>query len=74
MKHIFKSKLKEPVSIMNTKGDFDFTDFLSKYVLNGSEYTLWEVDEEEQSALFFQKAKDNPIYFSRNAMLRILLE
>ena len=66
-----KSKLKEPVSIMTTKGDLDFTDFLSKYVLNGSEYTLWEVDEEERSALFFQKAKNNPIYFSRNAMLRI---
>ena len=30
---------------------------------------FWEVDEEEQSALFFQKAKNNPIYFNHNAML-----
>ena len=52
-----KSKLKESVSVMTTKGDFDFTDFLSKYVLNGSEYTLWEVDEEERSALFFQRGE-----------------
>ena len=46
-----------------------FTEILSKYVLNGAEYVLWEVDEEEQEALFFQKVNDNPIYFSQNAML-----
>ena len=33
--------------------------------------TLWEVDEEKQKALFFQKVNDNPIYFSRNAMLTL---
>ncbi len=66
-----QSKLNDPVSVLNAKGDFDFTEFLSKYVLNGAEYELWEVDEEEQEALLFQKVKDNPIYFSRNAMLTL---
>ena len=66
-----KSKLNDPVSVLNAKGDFDFTEILSKYVFNGAEYELWEVDEEAREALLFQKVKDNPIYFSRNAMLTL---
>lgn len=68
-----KSILKEPVSVMNEKGDYDFTEFLSKHVLFGSDYVLWDVDEEERQALFFQKVKDNPIYFSRKAMLTVFM-
>lgn len=64
-----QSKLNDPVSVMNAKGDFDFTEILAKYVLNGAEYELWDVDEEAQEALLFQKVKDNPIYFSSNAKL-----
>jgi regulatory protein YycI of two-component signal transduction system YycFG len=63
--------LNDPVSVMNAKGDFDFKEILSKYVLNGAEYKLWEVDKEAKKALFFQKVKDNPIYFSQNAMLTL---
>jgi len=66
-----QSKLNNPVSVLNAKGDFDFTEILSKYVLNGTEYELWSVDEEKQQALLFQKVKDNPIYYSRNAMLKL---
>ncbi len=67
-----QSTLDIPISIRNVKGEYSFTEFLSKNVLNGSEYTLWEeVKEEEQQALFFQKANDNPIYFSPDAMLVI---
>ena len=51
------------VSVLNTKGEYDFTEFLSKYVLNGEEYVLWEVDEENRQALFFQKVNDNPNLF-----------
>lgn len=68
-----KSVLKEPVSVMNAKGDYDFTEFLSKYVLHGKDYLLWEVNVEARQALLFQKVKDNPIYFSRNAMLTLFL-
>ncbi|MBO0587538.1 two-component system regulatory protein YycI [Sporosarcina sp. E16_8] len=66
-----QSKLNDPVSVLNAKDNFDFTEILTKYVLNGVEYELWDVDEEAQTALFFQKVKDNPIYFSRNAMLTL---
>ncbi|WP_186671919.1 two-component system regulatory protein YycI [Sporosarcina sp. BP05] len=66
-----QSELNDPVSVLNEKGDFDFTKVLSKYVLNGAEYELWTVNEETRQALLFQKVKDNPIYFSRNAMLTL---
>ena len=68
-----KSNLIKPVSVTNAKGDYDFTDFLSKHVLYGADYVLWDVDEEARQALFFQKVKDNPIYFSRNAMLKVFM-
>jgi regulatory protein YycI of two-component signal transduction system YycFG len=70
-KMLIQSKLNDPISVLNAKGDFDFTEILSKYVLNGSKYTLWDVDKEEQKALLFQKVDDNPIFFSRSSMLTL---
>ncbi len=66
-----QSKMDTPVSVRSAKGDSVFTDFLLKYVLNGMEYVLWEVNEEERQALFFQKVDNYPIYFSPDAMLVI---
>ncbi|CAM3192901.1 two-component system regulatory protein YycI [Filibacter tadaridae] len=65
------SKMIDPVSVRNTKGDYNFTEFLSKNVLHGAEYTLWEIDKKHQQALYFQKVDDHPIYFSQDAMLTI---
>lgn len=63
------SELKEPLSIRNGKGTYQFTEFLTNYVWHGTEYVLWEVNEEERKATFFQHVKGEPIYFSPNAML-----
>ena len=68
---LLQSTLVDPVSVMHEKGKYDFTEFLSKYVMNGERYELWEVNEEEQRALLFQKVDNNPIYYSRTAMLRV---
>ncbi|MEK3937258.1 two-component system regulatory protein YycI [Sporosarcina sp. FSL W7-1349] len=70
---VLQSVLDSPETVRNAKGDYNFTDFLSKYVLNGKEYQLWEVDEEEGTALFFQQALGEPIYFSTHAMLTVYL-
>lgn len=66
-----QSKMETPISVRSGKGDYDFTEFLMKYVLNGLDYVLWEVNEEERHALFFQKVDNHPIYFSPDAMLVI---
>ncbi len=65
------STLNTPFSVKNDKGEFNFSEFLTKYVYQGSEYTLWSVDKEERQAKFFQQVKATPIYFSQKAMLTV---
>lgn len=38
-------------------------------MLNGSEYTLWDVAEEQNKAFFFQQFDGRPIYYSPSTML-----
>lgn len=65
------SHMSTAVSIQNAKGDFYFTEFLTKYVWNGTEYKDWEIDKENRKAIFFQTVKGEPIFYSQNAMLTI---
>ncbi|MDV6378802.1 two-component system regulatory protein YycI [Sporosarcina sp. GW1-11] len=65
------SHMKKQISIKDEKGEFEFDDFLLKYVLKGNSYVLWEVDEENQRATFFQRVKNETIFHSPNAMLVI---
>lgn len=66
-----ESEMNKPVSILNSKEELYFKDFLTKYVWNGAEYEFWEVDEEAQKAVFFQKVNGEPIFYSSNATLTI---
>ncbi len=63
------SHLKNPVKVKNEKGDYDFEEFLTNYVLEGDNYVLWDIDEDEQRAVFFQRVKNETIFYSPNAML-----
>lgn len=66
-----ESEMSTPVSIRNTKEQYHFTDFLAKYVWNGAEYELWDIDDEGRKAIFFQKVNGEPIFYSPNATLTI---
>lgn len=66
---ILTSELSKPFNIKNTKGDYQFDEFLADYVPYGKEYLLWEIIEENQFAIFFQKVDQYPIYFNYDAML-----
>ncbi|PIC83960.1 two-component system regulatory protein YycI [Sporosarcina sp. P1] len=63
------SQMKKPVKVTEGEDGYDFDEFLKKYVLNGEDYVLWDVDEEEQNAVFFQRVKNETIFHSPNAML-----
>ena len=65
------SKLIVPYPLKNAKGEEQFTEFLATHVLNGKEYVLWNRDEENRQATFFQKVDTYPIFFNKNAMLLI---
>lgn len=66
-----ESRMTKPVKVKNDKGDFEFEEFLEKYILKGEDYVLWEVDEEERHAEFFQKVKNETIFYSPNATLDV---
>lgn len=66
-----ESVMETAVSIRNAKEDIHFTDFLTKYVWNGAEYELWEIDKEARKAIFFQRVNGEPIFYSQNATLTI---
>ncbi len=66
---ILHATLEVPFNVQNAKGDYLLNDFLKEYVPYGEEYLLWEIIEENQFAVFFQKVEEYPIYFNDNAML-----
>ncbi len=68
--NVLTSTLTDKVTLDEVKKD-DFKSFLSQYVLNGAEYVLWEVDDEERTAVFFQQFDGRPIYYSPSAMLTV---
>lgn len=56
--------LEEPVKIENIDDDASLIEFLNTHVLNGSSYILWEKNEENQSATFFQHVNNRTIYYN----------
>lgn len=63
------SHMKKAVKVIDEKGEYDFGEFLEKYVLKGEDYILWNVNEEDRNAVFFQQVKNETIFYSPNAML-----
>ncbi|REB08136.1 transcriptional regulator [Sporosarcina sp. BI001-red] len=66
--NLLRSTLTDKITLEEVKKD-DFKSFLSQYVLNGTEYVLWNMDEEQKKAFFFQQFDGRPIYHSPSAML-----
>lgn len=66
---VLHATLETPFNVKNSKGDYQFDLFLEKYVPYGEKYLLWEIVEENQFAVFFQKVEDYPIYFNEHAMI-----
>jgi len=70
-KTLLVSKVNSVHPISNSKGEYQFTQFLAANVPKGNEFILWDVDVENNVALFFQKVNDFPIYYNQNAMLKV---
>lgn len=62
--------LDKPVDI-NVKEPDSFDNFLKSNVLEGASYTLWEVDDENKKATFFQTVNSSVIYHNKNGLLTI---
>ena len=60
-----------PVKLRNINDDASFIDFVHTNVKDGDSYALWEVDREEQVAVFFQKKNNRMFYYNDSAMLKV---
>ena len=68
--HTLVSSLTQPVKLDDVSTEA-LKAFAEQYVYNGSQYLLWQIDEEKQKATFFQKTSERPIYYDEYAMLTV---
>lgn len=57
---------KEPIPV-TTENSLE--KLVKENVIRGDSYGLWKIDEEEQSATFFQKVNDRLVYHNQNAQV-----
>lgn len=65
------STFKEPVPLGSLEETAGLIDFVNKNVFEGASYELFEIDDEENVAVFFQKINGRPIFFNQNALLKV---
>lgn len=63
--------LKKPVKIKNIEDVNSFNDFVTSNVTSGTSYQLWNVDEKNRTATFFQRVKDQMIYYNINGVVTL---
>lgn len=63
--------LEEPVKIRNVKERSSFNEFLRNHIYKGESYTLWEINEEEKTATFFQRVNNQTIYYNIHGVVII---
>ncbi|TQR11536.1 hypothetical protein FG383_14240 [Psychrobacillus soli] len=57
---------KEPIAV-TTENSLE--KLVKANIIRGDSYGLWKIDEEEQSATFFQKVNDRLVYHNKNAQV-----
>ena len=63
--------MEKPVKLQENAGRDKFTEFLHSHVHQGSSYTLWDVDEENKVAIFFQKVNNVTLYYNVRGYVKI---
>lgn len=63
--------MEKPVKLQENAGRDKFTEFLHSHVHQGDLYTLWDVDEENKVATFFQKVNNVTLYYNVGGYVKI---
>lgn len=63
------SSLKDPIPIPKTDKGYFFEDLLRDFVLDGTKYKYWRIDEGEKKIYFFQQFKGKNIFHNQYATL-----
>ena len=70
-KHLIKADLVTPVKISDVTEKSNFKDFVNYYVYEGSNYILWNINEEEHYALFFQSVNNRALYYNSSGYIKV---
>ncbi|MEK4701761.1 two-component system regulatory protein YycI [Solibacillus sp. FSL R7-0668] len=63
--------MDKPVKLQETGTHDKFTEFLHSHVHKGDSYELWNVDNENKVATFFQKVNDLTLYYNVRGYVKI---
>ncbi|HWL25153.1 MAG TPA: two-component system regulatory protein YycI [Ureibacillus sp.] len=63
--------LDEPVEIRDITDPTSYVDFLQTNIYESTSYTLWNIDEENQTTTFFQRINNQTIYYNNSGMLKL---
>lgn len=60
-----------PVSLGQDITSLKLNEFVEQFVYNGSQFKLWEIDEEARVATFFQVVNNQTLYYNVNGYVKI---
>ena len=62
-----------PVPVeLQTGNDLErFLPFMQNYVYEGASYTLWQINEDERSAMFFQRVNNRALFYNIGAVVKL---
>lgn len=63
--------LKDPIKLKSVEDKVLLNEFVKANVTNGADYTLWDIDPENQRATFFQRVNDRTIYYNINGVITV---
>ena len=63
--------LRNPVEIKNIEEASSYNDFLKLNVIEGTSYTLWEIDKLGKKATFFQTVNTRTLYYILNGLVTV---
>ncbi|KGR79854.1 two-component system regulatory protein YycI [Ureibacillus manganicus] len=61
----------EPIAVNDVNDPLSYVDFLQTYIIDNPYYTLWEVDETNQTTTFFQRTNNRTIYYNNHGMVKV---
>ena len=69
--YMVRCTIKNPVAIRDITDKNSFTNFMQYYVQDGTKYKLWEINEEQHYALFFQVINDRVLYYNSSGYVKV---
>ena len=69
--YIVNATFKEPIPLKDSINATGLQEFANTYVYEGNKYLLWEIFEDQNYALFFQKINDRTLYYNSSGYLKV---